>query len=259
MVVFYISAHGFGHASRSIEVINVVLRQRPDLPLTVRSSVPPWLFETAAERALDLHAVATDTGLAQVGSLRIDEGETARLAAKFYEQFETRVADEAAWLRRAGATLVVADVPPLACAAAARAGIPSIVLANFTWDWIYRGFDGFDRDAPGVLDIIEQAYSTTTCALRLPLHGGFDANGRRRARHTAHRAPLPSRPRIGTCVARDRDHSPGRARVVWRSRGRDALRQGRCGRTRARRAHLVRGQRECRGPRPRACAVLHAS
>ena len=49
---------------------------------------------------------------------------TKRLAVppKFYEGFDARVAAEARWLASAGATVVVADVPPLACAAAARGG-----------------------------------------------------------------------------------------------------------------------------------------
>ena len=49
------------------------------------------------------------------------------------------VAREAAFLTISGPTRV-ADAPPLGCAAAARAGIPLVVVSNFTWDWIYRGY-----------------------------------------------------------------------------------------------------------------------
>ena len=35
-LVYYISGHGFGHASRSIEVINAVLARRPGLPVHIR-------------------------------------------------------------------------------------------------------------------------------------------------------------------------------------------------------------------------------
>jgi L-arabinokinase len=51
--------------------------------------------------------------------------------------------------------------------------VPAVVLANFTWDWIYEGFPDFERRAPGVLDIVRRAYRHATRALRLPLHGGF--------------------------------------------------------------------------------------
>ena len=32
---------------------------------------------------------------------------------------------------------MIVDAPPLGCAGAAAAGIPSVVVSNFTWDWIY--------------------------------------------------------------------------------------------------------------------------
>jgi len=51
--------------------------------------------------------------------------------------------------------------------------LPSFVVANFTWDWIYQGLDHFDKEAPGVLRTIRDAYASTTHALRLPMHGGF--------------------------------------------------------------------------------------
>jgi hypothetical protein len=70
---------------------------------------------------------------------------------------------------------VIGDIPPLAFAAAARAGIPSIAFANFTWDWIYDGFPGFRRSAPGVIETIANGYAHATLTLRLPFSGGFDS------------------------------------------------------------------------------------
>ena len=173
MIAFYISGHGFGHASRDIEVVNAVLRLEPKRRLVLRTGVPAWLFHGAARPPLEVQPLETDSGLAQIDSLRIDERETARRAVRFYDNFDERVAAEATWLQKQGASVVVADVPPLACAAAARADIPSIVLANFTWDWVYDGLERFEADAPGVQTVLQAAYAQATHALRLPLHGGF--------------------------------------------------------------------------------------
>jgi len=68
----------------------------------------------------------------------------------------------------------VGDIPPLAFAAAQAAGIPSVAISNFTWDWIYAGLPGFDRLAPGVRQQIAEANALSTLALRLPFHGGFE-------------------------------------------------------------------------------------
>jgi hypothetical protein len=172
-VVFYVSGHGFGHASRETQVIDALARLRPGLRIVVRTTVPRWFLANSLTAAVEIVDGAVDTGVVQPDSLSIDEDETARHAARFYGQFDRHVEREAALLRYLGAALVVADIPPVAFAAAAIIGIPSIALANFTWDWIYEGFPGFSRLAPAVVHTIATAYAEATLALRLPFAGGF--------------------------------------------------------------------------------------
>jgi hypothetical protein len=172
-IVFYISGHGFGHASRDAVVINALARRLSPLQIVVRSTVPRWFLDSSL--AAEVHIVdgPVDTGVVQPNSLAIDEEETARRAAAFLDAFDAHINREAALLRSAGASLIVGDIPPLAFAAAAQAGVPSIALANFTWDWIYDGFPRFRQTAPGVIEHIADAYAGTTLALRLPFSGGF--------------------------------------------------------------------------------------
>jgi L-arabinokinase len=172
-VAYYISGHGFGHATRSIEVIRTLAARRPDARFLVRTSAPRWLFERSAV-PIDVEFCEPDVGVQQKDALSPDEEATARRAAAFYRDFDRRVDDEAARLRRAGAEIVLADVPPLAFAAANRAGLPSVAVANFTWDWIYTAYDSFAQLAPEVIPMIRRAYATCTRALRLPFHGGFE-------------------------------------------------------------------------------------
>jgi L-arabinokinase len=173
-IVFYISGHGLGHASRDIEVINSVTLRRPGARIVVRTSAPRWFFEQFARGSIELQEVEVDTGVVQIDSLRLDEDETALRAARFYATFEARVEAEAAVLAELDASVVVGDVPPLAFAAATRARVRSMALANFTWDWIYGAYPRFERLAPGVIGLIRGVYGRTTRALRLPLHGGFE-------------------------------------------------------------------------------------
>jgi hypothetical protein len=174
-VFFYISGHGFGHASRDIELLLALMARRPSARIIVRTSVAERLFAPLAGLGgIDVQHVETDTGITQIDSLTIDEDDTVRRAADFYARFDAHVAREAGLLRAAGADLVVGDVPPLAFAAAARAVIRSVAVGNFTWDWIYGIYPAFDRVAPDVIPTIRRAYATATSALRLPLHGGFE-------------------------------------------------------------------------------------
>src|SRR6266851_2532252 len=149
-VSLYVSGHGLGHASRDIEVMNALAARRPDVRLIVRTELPHWLFETV-RASLDVQSFQNDTGVVQIDSLHLDEDETARRAAAFYADFDRRVEEEAARLRETRADIVVGDIPGLAFAAASRAGIPSVAIGNFTWDWIYAAYPSFDRVAPNVV------------------------------------------------------------------------------------------------------------
>jgi hypothetical protein len=172
-IVFYISGHGFGHASRDIEVIDTIAGLEPGIEVTARTTVPAWLFGRA-RTPVDVQPLDTDVGLVQLDSLRFDEPESARRSAEFYRTFDRRLADETRALAALGVDLVVGDIPPLAFAAAERAGVRSVALGNFTWDWIYSIYPAFDKLAPEVIPTIRRAYAQASSALRLPFHGGFE-------------------------------------------------------------------------------------
>ncbi len=172
-VFFYISGHGLGHAARQIEIVNAVggiLGAGADI--VIRSPVSPWIFQRTVNVPYALLDQPVDTGVVQIDSLHLDEEATVTAAAEFYGTLEGRATREAAVLRARDARLVVADAPPLGCAAAAAAGIPSFVCTNFTWDWIYEGYDL--SGAPDLLKTIQNAYSQATAGWRLPMYGGFE-------------------------------------------------------------------------------------
>jgi L-arabinokinase len=171
-IVFHVSGHGFGHASRDGEVIDAIFERDPGAIVVVRTSAPAWLF-AGARRPVEVQPAETDTGLSQIDSLRFDEQDTVRRAADFYATFAQRVDQEAALLGSLHADVVVGDIPPIAFAAAERAGVPSVAIGNFTWDWIYGAYGAFDRH-PSVLPTIRAAYRAATSGLRLPFHGGFE-------------------------------------------------------------------------------------
>jgi L-arabinokinase len=170
-LVCYISGHGFGHASRCIELLNTLADTDPRLRIVVRSQASSWLIRHTARPAIELEPVECDTGVVQIDSLRLDEEETIGRASRFMDTLPARAAAEAAALESLGATLVLADIPALGIAAGRRAGLPAVALGNFSWDWAYAAYD---RGRP-VADAIARVYAEASLALRLPLWGGFDA------------------------------------------------------------------------------------
>jgi L-arabinokinase len=173
-IVFYVSGHGFGHASRVIEVINAILARRPDTRIGVRTAAPRWLFDLTVKGKVAFSTLECDTGVVQADALTLDEADTIRRASAFHSDLVTRAASETRMLRELGAGLIVGDVPPLAFAVGAAAGVPSIALGNFTWDWIYSDYPRV-RLAPSLLPTIRSAYAKASMALRLPMSAGFES------------------------------------------------------------------------------------
>jgi L-arabinokinase len=169
-VVFYISGHGFGHASRSIESINALLERTPSLKVFIRSPVASWLVERTAHPSVTLSAAEVDTAVVQIDSLHLDAPASIRRAEAFMSTFDERVQREVAFLREHGAVLAISDLPALGIAAAKAAGLPALASGNFTWDWIYEHYDGGAR----VAKQIGEVYAQTTLALRMPMWGGFE-------------------------------------------------------------------------------------
>ena len=172
-IVFYVSGHGFGHAVRTIEVINAMLAKRPETRIGVRTAAPRWLFDLTVKGKVTFSTLETDTGVVQIDALTLDEADSIRRASAFHSDMVTRAASETRVLRELGAGLIVGDIPPLAFAVSASSGIPSIGLGNFTWDWVYADYPRV-RLAPSLLPAIRTAYSKASMALRLPMSGGFE-------------------------------------------------------------------------------------
>jgi L-arabinokinase len=173
-ITFYTSGHGFGHASRDIEVINALARMRPDIPIQCRTAAPRWLFDLTVRAPIDFQPVESDTGIIQADSLSLDAPESIRRAAEFHRGLDLKADDEARILAESGARLVVADIPPLAVVAAARAGIPAYAFGNFTWDWIYEDYPEAGT-SPDLVPVIRDAYAQASGAWRLPMWGGFES------------------------------------------------------------------------------------
>ena len=205
-VVFYISGHGFGHASRQIEIINALRAIRPHLRVVVRTSAPRWQFDLAVTQPFSFAHGEPDTGVVQIDSLEVDAAASIGRAWDFHRTLDARAKTEARLLERHDATLVAGDIPPLAFAAAAAAGIPAIAIGNFTWDWIYEHYHAQVAATPDLLPVIRNAYATADRAWRLPMAGGFASLPRvidapLVTRH-ARRAPAETRRALGLPAGR---------------------------------------------------------
>jgi L-arabinokinase len=209
MLVAYVSGHGFGHATRTAEVLAAARALEPSLPVTVVTAAPARLFQDVPG-TIACRPRTIDVGLVQRGALVIDEAATAARWRAFADGYARAVEEESRWLRAAGARVVLGDLPPLAFDAAAEAGVPALGLANFGWDWIYRHLAARRPELGAAAAHAAAACARATLLLALPFAGGLEAFPRRED------IPLVARrPRVARAEVRRRLGLEGGPLVLW--------------------------------------------
>ena len=173
-VVFFISGHGFGHASREVEVIHALARARPGLRIILRTAVSPSLLSRRLDVQYELRPGACDAAIVQPSSITQDDEATVREMVAFYRTLDTRVAHESRALADDDVALIVGDIPPLPFEVARQLGVPGVGISNFTWDWILDEHPGMSEAAPWLVPRLRGAYAQATLALELPFAGGFE-------------------------------------------------------------------------------------
>ena len=143
------------------------MEQCPELTVHVRSTVPEWMFEHPLYLVKQSSA-ALDVGIVQDDSLQMELGPTLDACENLHSRIPSLIEQELTFITKHNIRLIIGDVPPLCFEIAARAGIPSVAITNFSWSGIYRGFL---HDVPEFLPLVEEMenfYRKTTLALTLP-------------------------------------------------------------------------------------------
>lgn len=174
-VAYYVTSHGYGHATRAAAVGREL--ERLGARVTVCTAAPAWLFADEGLRA-EVRAVDIDAGLAMRDALNVDIPGSLALYEAQLARWPAALAEEAAFLRRSGADVVLSDAGALAVEAAAEAGLPCAVVSNFTWDWIVEPWAEDEPRWRAVHRRLGEAYARADILLRLPLGGGAPAIAR---------------------------------------------------------------------------------
>lgn len=139
-IAFFISPHGFGHAARSAAILQVLNAMTPELEIHIFTRVPRWFFDTSLSFPFHYHDCLSDIGLVQSNPLDEDLQATIQKLSTFIPFHPEGLREIAEYLQKINCQVVVCDISPFGIAAAQSAGIPSVLVENFTWDWIYSGY-----------------------------------------------------------------------------------------------------------------------
>jgi UDP:flavonoid glycosyltransferase YjiC (YdhE family) len=137
-IAAFVTPHGFGHAARTAAVLEALAGRVAGLEIEIWTTVPEWFFAESLRSPFELVPGPFDVGFVQASPVEEDLDATVRALDAFERDAEARAHRAADRMRRAGVDLVLADQCPLGLEAARRAGVRSILMESFTWDWIYE-------------------------------------------------------------------------------------------------------------------------
>ena len=139
-IAYFITPHGFGHAARAAAVMNALHKSHPQVHFDVFTNIPPWFFEESTPDIFTYHKTLTDIGLVQQSPLEEDIFATIQKLQRFLPFDKQILNNLQAKLTQSQCQIALCDISPLGIAAAEKAKIPSILIENFTWDWIYEPY-----------------------------------------------------------------------------------------------------------------------
>ncbi len=142
----FVSPHGFGHAARASAVMRALAPHVTE-PFQLFATTPRWFFDEAVAGRYVLHQVETDVGFRQRDALAFDLDGTVRALDRFLPFDPALVEALSAKVSAARCGAVLCDISPLGVAVAERAGVPSILVENFIWPWLY---EPLLTEAPGL-------------------------------------------------------------------------------------------------------------
>ena len=138
----------------------------PTAKFHLYTTVPEWFFADSLIQSWTYHACVTDIGMVQKTALQEDVDATLEQLARFIPFPAGQVLRLADEMRALNVNLILCDISPLGLQAAAQAGLPAVLIENFTWDWIYSGYaDKVDQFKPFV-NYLRNLFSLATVHIR---------------------------------------------------------------------------------------------
>jgi hypothetical protein len=168
-IAYFVTPHGYGHAARAAAVMSAVREKAPGIFFEIFTLVPEWFFQMSIPGGFGYHPLKTDTGLVQTTAMTEDLPATIHQLDAMLPFRDAFVASLAEQMRQLECSLVLCDIAPLGIAAAQAAGLASVLVENFTWDWIYEGYlDEEPRFAPHTAFLRDTFRSATWHILTQP-------------------------------------------------------------------------------------------
>ena len=168
-VVFYITNHGFGHASRNVPIIKRLLKDSESkIYIKTDQTRCDFLKRNLHEYRdhIFYYDDCNENGLIlEKGKMSPNLSEMEQMIRKDFTQWRFYIAREARFLMDNKIDIVISDIIPWALKAAKACNIPCLLIGNFTWSEMYKSYYGREIWGP-----YEECYRMADKAVWYEIH-----------------------------------------------------------------------------------------
>jgi len=171
-IAYFVSSHGFGHISRSFEIIKEFLQNNFKVQLyTGRLE----FLESYKHPHLHTINLQTDVGIIQNNSIDMDLGKTKEALISFDKKREGLLKIMEDELSLFSPDFILSDSSSLPFVVAYKMKIPAYFVGNFTWDFIYNHYSNVDIYFRDQAKKLSMEYNLCTTGYILPFHCPIDS------------------------------------------------------------------------------------
>jgi UDP:flavonoid glycosyltransferase YjiC (YdhE family) len=157
---YFISPHGLGHAARAAGVMDALCEIDSSIRFEIFTTAPRWFFQDSLSGPFTYHSLLTDIGMVQKTPFHEDLSETLQCLKDFLPFDRSQMISLAKMVTNSKCQLILCDIAPMGIAVAREAGIPSVLIENFTWDWIYEGYTVYKDNINKYITYLQQLFES---------------------------------------------------------------------------------------------------
>ena len=172
---FYISDHGYGHASRSIAIIRE-LQSQLNAQISVRTSVPAHFLKQSIPSCIVTNRTNDVGPTMDTESSAVNVDKTISEVSSFYSKSDSYIQEEVAYCVNNSVDLILSDITPWVFRISDKIGAAGIGISNFTWYDIYSTIPGLEK----VSNYMYDDYGLADSAIVLPFHSDMKVFNRRK-------------------------------------------------------------------------------
>ena len=160
-IAYFITSHGYGHAARACAVMNELSRSGK-FSFVIFSKIPLWFFSESLLVSFTYQDYDTDIGLVQKDPFNEDLPATLKALRNRFPVSKEEIIYLSNLFSQLKIDLVICDISPVGLIASKQSSIPSILIENFTWDWIYEPYQESYPEIKKYSDYLKPVFDSAT-------------------------------------------------------------------------------------------------